>query len=245
MSQVQSLLQYHLPFDAKQFISETRDCPEEPELLQELWNLVHPVVFWRDAPISSREADCLILGEDALRIDSIYVAQGLAQCSRATVLALTIGPKLPQEAARCAQRGALYRSSIADLLGSHAVERLAQSFCDYLQQRALPKGLFATLRYSPGYGDWSLTAQRQVLPYLHHCSGMITLSENCLMEPVKSITAVIGWASTWQKPEYPQGNHHGFCNGGHNCVACTTWACRKHGTKNQTGESRDTKERNQ
>ena len=155
------------------------------------------------------------------------MAKGLAECQKAAILALTIGPQLPAEAQRAAANGELYRSSVADYLGSHAVEMFADAFCQYLQQQALSKGQYATLRYSPGYGDWALSAQPDVFRFLNQCKGQITLSENFLMEPVKSITAVIGWSSQWQKPEYPHGEHNAFCNGGHNCAACVTWACRK------------------
>ncbi len=227
MGIVHHLQQFHLAFDAQAFIASHHDCPDEPELLQELWQLVAPAIFWREEPIRSNDGDQLVLGNDELCIASCYVCKGLQQCKRATIMALTIGPALPGEARRAAESGQLYRSTIADYLGSHAVEQLAESFCQYLQQQALSRGLYATLRYSPGYGDWALTGQADVFAFLNQCQGKIQLSDNFLMNPVKSITAIIGWASQWQKPEYPRGEHNSFCNGGHNCAACVTWACRK------------------
>ena len=227
MGIVHHLQQFHLAFDAQAFIASPHDCPDEPELLQELWQLVAPAIFWREEPIRSNDGDQLVLGNDELCIASCYVCKGLQQCKRATIMALTIGPALPGEARRAAESGQLYRSTIADYLGSHAVEQLAESFCQYLQQQALSRGLYATLRYSPGYGDWALTGQADVFAFLNQCQGKIQLSDNFLMNPVKSITAIIGWSSQWQKPEYPRGEHNSFCNGGHNCAACVTWACRK------------------
>ena len=227
MGIVHHLQQFHLAFDAQAFIASHHDCPDEPELLQELWQLVAPAIFWREEPIRSNDGDQLVLGNDELCIASCYVCKGLQQCKRATIMALTIGPALPGEARRAAESGQLYRSTIADYLGSHAVEQLAESFCQYLQQQALSRGLYATLRYSPGYGDWALTGQADVFAFLNQCQGKIQLSDNFLMNPVKSITAIIGWSSQWQKPEYPRGEHNSFCNGGHNCAACVTWACRK------------------
>ncbi len=227
MSVVHHLQQFHIPFDVDAFMSGHKDCPDDKPLVQELWQKVTPSVFWREESISRNDGDRLVLGQDALQIDSCYVCKGLAQCNKATMMALTIGSGLPDEARTAAQQGQLYRSAVADYIGSHAVEMLAEAFCQYLQQQALPRGLYATLRYSPGYGDWALTAQTDVFRFLNHCKGQIVLSENCLMEPIKSITAIIGWSSQWQKPEYPKGEHNSFCNGGHNCAACVTWACRK------------------
>lgn len=227
MGIVQHLQQFHLPLDAQAFIASHHDCPDEPALLQELWQLAAPTVFWREEAITANDGERLILGKNDLQITSCYVCKGLQQCSRATVMALTIGPALPNEARRAAEAGQLYRSAIADYLGSHAVEQLADGFCQYLQQQALSRGLYATLRYSPGYGDWALAGQPDVFAFLQQCRGQIQLSDNFLMEPVKSITAVIGWSNQWQQPAYPRGDHNSFCNGGHNCAACVTWACRK------------------
>ena len=227
MGIVNYLQQFHVPFDAEAFMQTHKDCPQDAPLLQKLWQMVHPAVFWREENITRNTGVQLILGKDILCVESSYVAKGLSQCTRATIMALTIGDILPSFAAKSYAEGRLYEASAADYLGSHAVELFADAFCAYLQQQAIPKGLYATLRYSPGYGDWRLPAQKDVFQFLDGCQGKIRLSENYLMEPVKSITAIVGWSSIWQKPEYPVGDHNAFCNGGHNCAACVTWACRK------------------
>lgn len=227
MGAVNYLQQFHIPFDAEAFMQTHKDCPQDASLLQRLWQLVHPIVFWREEKIADNDGEVLILHDNVLCIDSCYVAKGLSQCNRATVMALTIGSDLPDYAEKASKEGRLYEAAAADYLGSHAVELFADAFCTYLQQQAIPKGLYATLRYSPGYGDWLLSAQSEVFAFLNGCQNKIQLSENYLMEPVKSITAIIGWSSEWQKQVYPQGEHNAFCNGGHNCAACVTWACRK------------------
>ncbi len=231
MGMVNQLQQFHIPFDAEHFAQSHKDCPQDVPLLRELWQLVRPAVFWREALIASNDGDKILLADETLCIDSCYVSKGLAQCNRATVMALTIGEVLPRFAAQASADGRLYQAAVADYLGSHAVELFAEAFCAYLQQQAIPKGLYATLRFSPGYGDWALSAQPDVFAFLNNCKAngvpKIRLSDNHLMEPVKSITAIVGWSPQWQKPEYPHGEHNGFCNGGHNCAACITWACRK------------------
>ena len=224
---IHSLAQFNLPLDVEAFITKTKGCPDEPEIIQELWQKIKPAIFWKDLQITSCTDGKVVLGKGQLTIDSYYVAKGLAQCHKATVMALTIGSPLPDDVTVSLDNGSFYRGSIGDLVGSHSVEMLAARFTNYLQERAMPQGLFATLRFSPGYGDWPLLAQPQIMDLLEQCKGQITLTENYLLEPVKSITAIICWSNTWQKPEYPQGNHGcGFFNGGNNCAACTTWVCR-------------------
>lgn len=227
MGAVNHLQQFHIPFDVESFINNHKDCPKDPALLQKLWQLVQPTAFWRDALIQHNDGDVVVLKDNALCVESCYVAKGLSACNRATVMALTIGSALPAFAAKASAEGRLYEAVVADYLGSHAVELFADVFCDYLQKQAIPKGLYMTLRYSPGYGDWALSGQPEVFAFLNGCQNKIKLSENYLMEPVKSITAIIGWSLVWQKQEYPKGEHNAFCNGGHNCAACVTWACRK------------------
>ena len=227
MGMVYRLQQFHIPFDVEDFIQKHEDCPQDATLLQQLWQMVRPAAYWRETQITANTEELLVLGDDLLRVKSCYVAKGLSQCTRATVMALTIGHTLPAFAAKASAEGRLYEASVADYLGSHAVELFADAFCAYLAQQALPKGLYATLRYSPGYGDWALSAQPDVFAFLNGCQGNIQLSETYLMEPVKSITAVVGWSSVWQQQSYPVGEHNAFCNGGHNCAACITWACRK------------------
>lgn len=238
MGTVHQLQQFHIPFDAENFMQTHKDCPQDLPLLQKLWKMVQPAAFWREELITNNDGTTLTLANHVLSIESCYVSKGLAQCKRATILALTIGPALPLFSAQAAQDGRLYEASVADYLGSHAVELFADAFCTYLQQQAIPKGLYATLRYSPGYGDWALSAQKDIFAFLHHCQNYIQLNALYLMEPVKSITAIVGWSPEWQKPEYPRGERNAFCNGGHNCAACVTWACRKNRSNNNSKNKR-------
>jgi cobalamin-dependent methionine synthase I len=49
-----------------------------------------------------------------------------------------------------------------------------------------------TMRYSPGYGDWNLDVQPEILATLD--SGRIRLTSNIshILIPEKSVTAIIG-----------------------------------------------------
>lgn len=217
----------HFDLSEAQFIKDCRTCPDDETLIHSLWQLLRPQLFWRDGRITERTTQGLMI-DDVLFIDSAYVSAGLTQCDRVTVMAATVGHVLTDDIRDSGASGALYRASVADLVGSYGVEQLADRFCTYLQRLSMPRGLYQTLRYSPGYGDWPLHAQPSVMAYLDHCNGVITLTEDHFMQPEKSITALVGWANTWQKPVYPEGERkRGFCGGGHNCAACTTWACRK------------------
>ena len=57
---------------------------------------------------------------------------------------------------------------------------------------ALRRMALTSWRFSPGYGDWALEEQKILFPVLDcaHTIGL-TLTESCMMAPVKSVTAVI------------------------------------------------------
>ena len=104
MGSVNQLYRFHVPFDAEKFMQSHKDCPQDLQLLEKLWQLVQPTAFWRDAAIAENDGDGLLLDSDGLKLNikSCYVAKGLSQCNRATVMALTIGSALPSFAAEAA-----------------------------------------------------------------------------------------------------------------------------------------------
>lgn len=75
-----------------------------------------------------------------------------------------------------------------DAIGSAAVESLA----DHINNK-ICGNLNTTNRFSPGYADFPLEFQRDLLSRINANQTVgITLSEKLMMTPMKSITAVIG-----------------------------------------------------
>jgi len=104
----------------------------------------------------------------------------------------TIGPALEEEVARALRRGDSVRGLLLDAAGSAAAEEAA----DRLERRILkvrrevprepcPRGF---LRFSPGYGDWPVTAQRALFDLLPAGEIGVSLLPSCLMVPRKSVS---------------------------------------------------------
>ncbi|MBO5715334.1 MAG: hypothetical protein J6S23_02940 [Clostridia bacterium] len=75
-----------------------------------------------------------------------------------------------------------------DAIGSAAVESLA----DHINDK-ICKNLSTTNRFSPGYADFPLEFQKDLLSRINANQTVgITLSEKLMMTPMKSITAIIG-----------------------------------------------------
>ncbi|MBQ6423758.1 MAG: Vitamin B12 dependent methionine synthase activation subunit [Acidaminococcaceae bacterium] len=87
-------------------------------------------------------------------------------------------------------------TSVAEAGAGQAVaSALIETYCDDCcaeLQKQLPEGKKLKWRFSPGYGDWALEEQKILFPVLDcaHTIGL-TLTESCMMAPVKSVTAVM------------------------------------------------------
>ena len=57
MGSVNQLYRFHVPFDAEKFMQSHKDCPQDLQLLEKLWQLVQPTAFWRDAAIAENYLD--------------------------------------------------------------------------------------------------------------------------------------------------------------------------------------------
>ena len=65
----------------------------------------------------------------------------------------------------------------------------------------LDEGQYLTPAFSPGYGDWDLAAQRQVLDLLQAPKRIgLTLTAGGMLVPEKSITALVGLSDRRRSP---------------------------------------------
>lgn len=82
---------------------------------------------------------------------------------------------------------------VFDLIGSQIAESAADRLQNELAQLFDSDGLKITNRYSPGYCDWNVAEQHQLFSFFPEgCCG-IRLTESALMDPVKSVSGIIGW----------------------------------------------------
>ena len=75
------------------------------------------------------------------------------------------------------------RALFADALGIERIESLCDAFC-------MDK-VGTTSRFSPGYGDLPLEMQRQIFEALPLGKIGMTLNDNLLITPTKSVTALV------------------------------------------------------
>lgn len=111
----------------------------------------------------------------------------LQGCSQLVLFAATVGVEVDRIAARAAYRSAA-QGHMLHAIGAERVESLCDAFC-----ADICAGFDTRARFSPGYGDLPLSLQKDIFRALD-CGRSIglSLSENLLMTPSKSVTAIIG-----------------------------------------------------
>ena len=143
-----------------------------------------PRAVWLEADPDSLTAAGILAGED--------VAKHLEGCTAALLLAVTLGPGVDAQIRR-AGVGDIAAGVASDALGSALAEQAAEAAEAELRQWAARQGKYLTGRYSPGYGDWPLAVQPLLAAALDTARRAgLCVTENNLMTPRKSITAILG-----------------------------------------------------
>jgi hypothetical protein len=169
------------------------NSPLPPEMLDlldaceaELRAALRPRVCWARVPLRFPAPFTTDAGFGP--VESVSLAKHLHGCHSALLFAATIGIGADRLVARWS-RLRPSRSAVLDALGSSAVE----CWCDDVERELTKDEEKHCDRFSPGYGDFPLHHQKDLM----HCLDMgrllgISLSDSLLMKPAKSVTAVIG-----------------------------------------------------
>jgi len=81
---------------------------------------------------------------------------------------------------------------IADILGSVVVETAIDAIQQKLSDEMQQAGLKITNRYSPGYCGWATEEQHKLFGLLPEGICGVSLTESALMQPIKSVSGIIG-----------------------------------------------------
>lgn len=126
------------------------------------------------------------------RIESGSLAQHLAGCREAFLFACTLGPGVDALIKR-ATFTEMPMVPVLQACSAAYIEVYADQAQQELEAYAARRGLYLRPRYSPGYGDFPLSAQEFFFAVLGIPKRLgVALTENYLMVPFKSVTAVVG-----------------------------------------------------
>ena len=145
-----------------------------------------PRAVWRIFPWEEKTP---LAGTD-FRPEGEAIRRHLAGCGRVICLAATLGAE-SETLLRRTQGTSMADAVLLDALASCAVENVCDNLCADLAEYLAPATL--TGRFSPGYGDFPLSQQRELCGVLDVYRQLgVSLTEGGLMIPQKSVTALVG-----------------------------------------------------
>ncbi|MDP8263739.1 MAG: vitamin B12 dependent-methionine synthase activation domain-containing protein [Candidatus Ancaeobacter aquaticus] len=162
-------------------------------LIEDAYILMEPKALYKDILIEEKSGNIVTLKDCTFVIEGAEIAGLLQKSHKVVLMAVTIGPDLPLRSQRYMQEKKVTEAMVLDAIGSEAVEALADKVNEIIRTNANLEGCVLTKRYSPGYSDWAITAQKELLHVLGAQDIGIQLNPACLMIPEKSISAVIGY----------------------------------------------------
>ena len=126
------------------------------------------------------------------RVVSQTIGKAIHHTSEVILFAATVGAPFDRLIARYS-RVEPSKALILQAIGAERVESLCDAFCVQMNTELSDTGKRLTRRVRPGYGDISLSLQKEIFAVLD-CPRKIglTLDKSLLMSPSKSVTAIAG-----------------------------------------------------
>lgn len=163
------------------------------EVLEEFKTAVNPKSVYKELKILLKNDNIIEIYDenDLMKIQSKGLFKNLLGCEKIILFASTLGREADMIIKRY-EVSNMAKAAVSQACGAALIE----AYCDELQEnirKSYEGKYFLRPRFSPGYGDFDLVHQRDVFKILD-CQKRLALSltDNCLMIPSKSVTAVIG-----------------------------------------------------
>lgn len=153
-------------------------CARMAEMVQQCQQRITPRWVWRMMP--------------TVHLPGQLAQQMLAECPTMAVLVCTLGSTFDAW-----ERQLQARDMAQALLLNGCANAYVEAACDAAEaeiQARLPEK-YLTDRFSPGYGDLPLSMQENLLAWTDAQRRLgVTLTDSCLLNPIKTVTAIIGLA---------------------------------------------------
>lgn len=120
------------------------------------------------------------------------IKKHLTGCEKVILLSATVGTEIENKITDLFKEGKYSLSLMLDAAATTAVEQSADLMEKAINEQVSRKGYNMKWRFSPGYGDWPIEQQPEMLRTTKADIIGVHLTESMMLEPRKSITAIIG-----------------------------------------------------
>lgn len=133
-----------------------------------------------------------IMATQPVQLQGKSITKHLQKAEKVIVLAVTIGEAVEKAVTKHFEQDAYTHSVLLDAAATTAVEMAADLMEKTIQQRIYPQGYRTLMRFSPGYGDWDIHFQPEMMQLACAAEIGIELTDSMMLVPRKSVTAIIG-----------------------------------------------------
>ena len=165
------------------------------ECFQELEQISSMRFIYRIFEMNSQNENEIKIGQIKIYSKNLY--KNLQECHAIIVMGATLGSGVDRQ---------MKRYAVTDMTKAVVMQACAaaflEEFCDEKQKELeeLQKGLYLRPRFSPGYGDFSILHQKDLLQMIDASKTIgLTMTDGYMLTPTKSVTAVIGISKTGQR----------------------------------------------
>jgi hypothetical protein len=144
-----------------------------------------------DGVTFNKESFSLTVNNVTFNIGKIVSGQ-LKRSDSIAVFACTAGERIGATARTFIHEKDFLKGYILDLIGSQAADCTADLMQEKLKEIIEAHGMKITNRYSPGYCGWNVSEQHKLFILLPDNYCGIRLNESALMQPIKSVSGIIG-----------------------------------------------------
>ncbi len=178
--------------------------------IQALGQHATPRSVWATFPLQMEKEALAFAG---ITIQSQALATHLQDCTQIILFAATLGPEVDRLQARWSKTD-MSAACVLQACAASAIECYCDACEANFSQQAAEKSLYLTSRFSPGYGDFSIQHQVDLLRILQADKRIgLSCTASYMLTPLKSVTALIGLHPQPQ-PCAP-----------HKCILCGNQTC--------------------
>ncbi|MCX6326689.1 MAG: methionine synthase [Bacteroidia bacterium] len=157
---------------------------------QEISNIKAQYTIFQGAQFDN-ETKSVEINNVSFHIKKIVFGQ-IKKSDSIAIFLCTAGEEIGIRSRKAMQERDFLRGYIYDVIGSEIVEAAVDMMQNELEKSVISSGKKITNRYSPGYCGWDVAEQHKLFRLVpgNYCG--IRLTQSALMDPVKSVSGIIG-----------------------------------------------------
>lgn len=160
------------------------------EAFEELDLLAARRIVYRIFDLTLKGQDCIEIGNLCIRSRSL--GRNINGCSKAAVLGATLGIEIDRYMKKLSITN-MAKAVVVQSCAAALLEEYLDSCQLEIEQEADRHGLYLRPRFSPGYGDFPIEHQKEILRMLDTAKKIgLTMTGSSMLTPTKSVTAIIG-----------------------------------------------------